>query len=54
MYKVELSARLYGTGADIDENAVELLISRLRKKLAGTGVEIRTLRGIGYLMRAAE
>lgn len=52
--KESLSARLYGTGADIDENAVELLISRLRKKLAGTGVEIRTLRGIGYLMRAAE
>jgi len=49
--KETLSARLYGTGADVDENAVELLVSRLRKKLGGTGVEIRTLRGLGYLMR---
>lgn len=49
--KDQLSARLYGTGADVDDNAVELLVSRLRRKLAGSDVEIRTLRGLGYLMR---
>ena len=52
--KETLSARLYGTGADIDDNAIELLVSRLRKKLRGSGTEIRTLRGLGYLMRIAE
>ncbi len=51
--KETLSARLYGTGADVEENAVELQVSRLRKKLSGTGVEIRTLRGLGYLMRVS-
>lgn len=29
-------------------NAIEIYISRLRAKLQGCGVEIRTLRGIGY------
>ncbi|MFN4099750.1 MAG: response regulator transcription factor [Pararhodobacter sp.] len=52
--KEMLCARIYGTGADIEDNAIELLVSRLRKKLAGTGVEIRTLRGLGYLMRARQ
>jgi len=27
---------------------VELYVSRLRKKLEGTGTGIRTLRGVGY------
>ena len=41
---------LYGTGADIEANAVELLVSRLRRKLAGTDIKIRTARGLGYLL----
>lgn len=32
------------------ENAIELYIGRLRKKLTGSGVTIKTLRGIGYLL----
>lgn len=32
--------------------AVEVVVHRLRKKLAGTGAEIMTLRGLGYLLRA--
>ena len=32
--------------------AVEVLVYRVRKKLALTGVEIITLRGVGYLLRA--
>ncbi|MFZ1344851.1 response regulator transcription factor [Thiothrix eikelboomii] len=40
--------------ADHDElpsdNAIELYIGRLRKKLTGSGVTIKTLRGIGYLL----
>ena len=33
---------------DVSLNAVELYIGRLRKKLAESRVEIRTLRGLGY------
>lgn len=35
-------------------NALEAFISRLRKKLQGSGAEIRTLRGLGYLIEATE
>ncbi len=52
--KDELCDRLYGTGADIETNAVELLVSRLRRKLVGTGIGIRTLRGLGYVMQETE
>ncbi|WBL32583.1 response regulator transcription factor [Sinirhodobacter sp. HNIBRBA609] len=38
--------------AIVGVNAVELYIARLRKKLAGSGVEIRTLRGQGYSLDA--
>ncbi|MDP4032458.1 MAG: response regulator transcription factor [Pseudorhodobacter sp.] len=41
---------LYGVGSEVEPNAVELLVSRLRRKLAGTGVEIHTARGLGYLL----
>lgn len=33
---------------ELTSNAIEIYISRLRGKLKGRGVEIRTLRGIGY------
>ncbi len=43
---------LYGVGADVEENAVETQISRLRRKLRGGGVEVKTLRGLGYMLIA--
>lgn len=36
----------------ITPNAVEIYISRLRKKLKGTGLKIKTIRGLGYLMES--
>ncbi len=48
--KDRIADSLYGVGSDMDSNAVELLISRLRRKLAGGGVTIRTARGLGYLI----
>jgi two-component system, OmpR family, response regulator len=33
---------------EITANAVEIYVSRLRQKVQGMGVEIRTIRGIGY------
>jgi len=44
--KAQLEEALYAFGAEIESNAVEVLISRLRKKL-GPEV-IRTVRGLGY------
>ena len=32
--------------------AIEVVVYRLRKKLAGTGLTLMTLRGLGYLLRA--
>ena len=42
--------QLYGTGAETEPNAIELLVSRLPKKLEDTGVVIRTVRGLGYML----
>ena len=36
----------------LGDNALEAFISRLRRKLAGSGAHIRTLRGLGYLIEA--
>lgn len=46
--KDELVMRLFGMEADAGPNAIELYVGRLRRKLAGSGMEIRTLRGLGY------
>jgi two-component system OmpR family response regulator len=52
MSKTRLIETLYGTGADVSETAIEAHISRLRKKIAPAGLEIRMMRNIGYLIRA--
>lgn len=38
---------------DVQFEAVEVVVYRLRKKLAPTGVTLMTLRGLGYLLKAA-
>ncbi len=50
--KRTLSDKLSGFDEALGDNALEAFISRLRKKLAGSGAAIRTLRGIGYLLEA--
>ncbi len=52
--KTHLADQLYGVGAAVEEKVVEVYISRLRKKLAGFGVTIKTARGLGYLMDLAD
>lgn len=44
--RAQLEDRLYAFGAEVESNAVEAHVSRMRKKL-GAGV-IETLRGLGY------
>lgn len=49
MTKARLYDSLFGfSDADVGENAIELYIARLRKKLAGSPVVITTRRGVGY------
>lgn len=51
--KQSLEDVLYGLSNDVNPNAVEAVVSRLRKRLDGVGAdcEIHTLRGIGYLLK---
>jgi len=50
-----LEDHLFGLSADVGSNAVEVYVHRLRKQLteARAGVEIHTIRGIGYLVSGA-
>ena len=41
---------VYGVGADVDENVVQIYVSRLRKRLKDHGVQIKMTRGLGYVM----
>ena len=49
MGKDDLLNRLFSLDQPAAPNAIELYVSRLRKKLEGTSVEIRTVRGLGYV-----
>ena len=40
-------------GEDVTLNAVEVYVSRIRTKTAGSGVAIRTIRGFGYMLEKA-
>jgi len=48
--KRDLSARLSDAGEALGENALESFVSRLRRKISGSGAAIRTLRGLGYVI----
>jgi two-component system OmpR family response regulator len=50
--KRTLSDKLSSFDEALGDNALEAFISRLRKKLAGSGAGIRTLRGLGYALEA--
>ena len=43
--------RLYGLDQDASSNAIEVHISRLRRKLEPFGLDIETIRGYGYHLR---
>jgi two-component system response regulator TctD len=46
--KDELMDTLFGFDEGVNHNAVELYISRIRKKIEGSGVSIMTQSGMGY------
>lgn len=49
--KQTLLDKVYGTGADVDDQVVEVYISRLRRRLKPFGIEIKMQRGLGYSMQ---
>lgn len=50
--KERLVDKLYDWNTETTNNAIEVYIHRLRKKLEPAGVAIRTIRGLGYLLEA--
>ena len=50
--KERLTALVFPAGHYPQTDAVEVVVHRLRKKLDGTGVQLTTLRGLGYLLQA--
>lgn len=51
--KEALIDQLFGLDDAVAPNAIELYVSRLRRKLDGASVQIRTLRGLGYVAELA-
>jgi two-component system response regulator TctD len=51
--KREILDRVFSDESDVHPEAVEVLVHRLRKRLAGSGAQITTLRGLGYVLDAA-
>lgn len=51
--KDALIEQMFGLDEAVAPNAIELYVSRLRRKLEGSAVQIRTLRGVGYVAELA-
>ena len=49
--KERLFSLVFPGEVDVQYEAVEVVAYRLRKKLSGTGVQLVTLRGLGYLIK---
>ena len=50
----QLVALVPGWSGATSDNALELLVSRLRGKIESAGVRLRTVRGLGYLLEALD
>ena len=50
--RTHLESELYGFDAEVSGNALETLVSRLRRRLedAEAGLQLRTIRGVGYML----
>ncbi len=52
--KQQITQALSAMDADFSENAVEVYVYRLRKRLEGRGVALKTVRGFGYMLELEE
>ncbi|HEV7801890.1 MAG TPA: response regulator transcription factor [Burkholderiales bacterium] len=48
--KEQLVEQLYNYDKDVGHNTIEVYVHRVRKKITGTGVTVRTLYGRGYMI----
>ncbi|HAF01381.1 MAG TPA: DNA-binding response regulator [Methylophilaceae bacterium] len=52
--KEQMLAKLCNFDEDISDNALEVYLHRLRKKLEHSPIQIRTIRGLGYLLESID
>jgi two-component system response regulator TctD len=52
--KEQLFELVFPGEIDVQYDAIEVVVYRLRKKLVGSGVNLVTLRGLGYLLKLEE
>ncbi len=52
--KEQLMESLCNWDSELGDNAIEVYVHRLRKKIAIASVQIRTIRGLGYLLEPAK
>jgi DNA-binding response OmpR family regulator len=52
--KEQLTDRLFSLSEEITDNTIEVYVGRVRKKLVGSGLEIITMRGLGYRLRLCD
>lgn len=50
----QLNTLVPGWGPGVSDNALELLMSRLRAKIEPASVLLRTVRGLGYMLEAQD
>lgn len=50
--KESLIEHLYGCDEIVGDNAIEVCVHRVRKKLEPVGIAIRTIRGLGYMLES--
>lgn len=50
--KERLTDLVFAGEGEVQADAIEVVVYRLRKKLGGTGTQLVTLRGLGYLLKA--
>ena len=50
--KEQLFGLVFPGEVDVQYEAIEVVVYRLRKKLASTGTTLMTLRGLGYLLKS--
>jgi DNA-binding response OmpR family regulator len=48
--KEQMVEQLYSYDKEVSHNAIEVYVHRLRKKIAGSGITVRTLYGRGYAL----
>jgi len=51
--KDQLCDRLFSFAESVTDNAIEVYVARLRRKLEGSAARIETVRGLGYRLTAA-